>query len=171
LRLVSSGQAREGQLMKLVRSEPLLERLEALRDADDVDDAILDLMDEVEGWCSPHRALAAEAMTFSEYQHNSLFTASYYEDRTLAKAVFGLGIAGEAGEVADLIKKWVGHGHPADTEKLAKELGDVLWYVAALSAEFGLDMGEIAQLNIDKLRARYPEGFSTERSLNRKENQ
>ena len=110
-------------------------------------------------------------MDFEEYQKAANFTGAYYEDRTLAKAVFGLGIAGEAGEVADLIKKHVGHGHPLDLDKLAKELGDVLWYVAALSEEFGLDMEQVAILNIEKLRARYPEGFSTERSLNRKENQ
>ncbi len=80
-----------------------------------------------------------------------------------------LGVAGEAGEVADIIKKHVGHGHPLDREKLVKELGDVLWYVARMAATIGYSLEEVANINIDKLNARYPNGFSTEASLNRKE--
>lgn len=106
-------------------------------------------------------------MRFDDYQNDSLQTSAYYEDRTLALAIFGLGVAGEAGEVSELIKKQVGHGHPADRDKVAKELGDVLWYVAAIATEYGLSLGEVARLNIEKLRARYPEGFSTQASLAR----
>jgi NTP pyrophosphatase (non-canonical NTP hydrolase) len=85
-------------------------------------------------------------------------------------ATLGLGIAGEAGEVADIIKKIVGHGHPLDVptkDKLNKELGDVLWYVATLCYALNLQMEDVAEANIYKLRTRYPEGFSTERSMNR----
>lgn len=79
-----------------------------------------------------------------------------------------LGVAGEAGEVADLVKKHIGHGHPLDREKLSKELGDVLWYVARMAATIGYDLAFIANQNIDKLTARYPDGFTTAASLNRK---
>jgi hypothetical protein len=76
-------------------------------------------------------------------------------------------MAGEAGEVADLLKKHLGHKHTLDPGKLALELGDVLWYVSALSFYTGHTLAEIAALNIEKLRARYPNGFDPERSLHR----
>lgn len=78
-----------------------------------------------------------------------------------------MGCAGEAGEVADLVKKHLYHGHPLDREALAKELGDVLWYVALGCTVMGVPMSEVAGMNIRKLSARYPEGFSCERSLHR----
>jgi NTP pyrophosphatase (non-canonical NTP hydrolase) len=84
-------------------------------------------------------------------------------------AVWGLGIAGEAGEVADLIKKVIGHGHPMDKEKLTKELGDVLWYVAALADLHGIPLHVVAKANLEKLAKRYPNGFSQEASRNRTE--
>ena len=82
-------------------------------------------------------------------------------------AAYGLGIAGESGECADIIKKHIGHGHPLNVEKLKLELGDVLWYVAALAHLIDMPLSEIAQANLDKLRKRYPNGFSTEASIAR----
>jgi len=81
--------------------------------------------------------------------------------------VFALGLTGESGEVADLIKKWIGHDHPLDLEKLRKELGDVLWYIAAIADNFHIDLSDIAVTNILKLRSRYPDGFSSKMSQNR----
>ncbi len=78
-----------------------------------------------------------------------------------------IGLAGEAGEVAELVKKGVFHQHGVDRTKLEKELGDVLWYVAALCTKAGIDMGDVMQKNIDKLRMRYPEGFSSVASQKR----
>jgi len=78
-----------------------------------------------------------------------------------------LGLVGESGEVADLIKKVVAHGHPLDAEKLAQELGDVLWYLAVTADALGFSLDEIANRNITKLRARYPNGFSPGRSIDR----
>lgn len=80
-----------------------------------------------------------------------------------------LGLSGEVGETNDMIKKWIFHGHDLDDDKLAKEIGDILWYVALMCHSLGWDMEEIMQLNIDKLKARYPQGFDTELSKHRKE--
>lgn len=78
-----------------------------------------------------------------------------------------LGLAGESGELLDLIKKVVFHGKAFDEEHAKKELGDVLWYVAEIANSFGWSLDEIMQMNVDKLKARYPEGFSEERSNHR----
>lgn len=80
-----------------------------------------------------------------------------------------LGMCGEAGECADIIKKYLHQGHEFDREKLAEEVGDVLWYIAETAAGLGLTLEEIAQHNIDKLKARYPQGFDPERSIHRPE--
>lgn len=80
-----------------------------------------------------------------------------------------LGLAGEAGEVADYIKKVVAHGHPLDSEKLAQELGDVLWYLVVTADALGFSLDEIASQNITKLRKRYPQGFHHQASIERKD--
>jgi NTP pyrophosphatase (non-canonical NTP hydrolase) len=72
-----------------------------------------------------------------------------------------LGVAGEAGEVADLLKKYHFHGRPLDAVRLGLELGDVLFYVTALAELHGLTLEAIAEANVAKLNARYPDGFST----------
>lgn len=100
------------------------------------------------------------------YQIAAMRTAGM-ENKICRYGNFALGIAGEAGEVADYIKKVLYHGHPIDKDKLCKELGDVLWYVATLADTAGLTLEVVARANIDKLWARYPNGFSTERSINR----
>lgn len=80
-----------------------------------------------------------------------------------------LGLSGEAGEFCDEVKKWIFHGKDKDEQHLKKELGDVLWYVAMICHSFRWSMDEIMQMNIEKLRARYPDGFDVERSNNRAE--
>ena len=80
-----------------------------------------------------------------------------------------LGLSGEVGEFNDIIKKWVFHEKPFDEEHAKKELGDVMWYVAMMCESFGWDLNEIMQINIDKLKARYPEGFDVNLANNRKE--
>lgn len=78
-----------------------------------------------------------------------------------------LGLTGEAGETADMIKKYIFHGHELDREALVKELGDVCWYVALLCKAIDVSLEEVLTKNIDKLKARYPEGFSESASINR----
>lgn len=78
-----------------------------------------------------------------------------------------LGLAGESGELLDMFKKWIFHNKTLDREHAKKELGDVLWYVAEIAHSFGWSLDEIMQMNVDKLKARYPDGFSVERSEHR----
>jgi len=63
------------------------------------------------------------------------------------------------------VKKHLAQGHPLDKEKLAKELGDIAWYLAETAHSIGYSLEDILQMNIDKLKARYPEGFDSERSI------
>lgn len=80
-----------------------------------------------------------------------------------------LGLSGEVGEFNDMIKKWVFHEKDLDMEHAKKEADDILWYVAMLCESFGWNMNEIMQMNVDKLKARYPEGFDVERANHRAE--
>jgi NTP pyrophosphatase (non-canonical NTP hydrolase) len=84
--------------------------------------------------------------------------------KTFDQLIWGLGLAGEVGETLDMLKKHFGHGHALDRSKLKKEFGDVRWYGAVLEDSFGFTSDDVAQANVAKLRARYPEGFSVEAS-------
>ena len=106
-------------------------------------------------------------MNFDEYQRDAARTTDVTRSLKNRLANAALGLAGEAGEFVDMAKKWLYHGHPIDHEAAAKELGDVLWYVAEACTVLGLDLEDVAERNIEKLRARYPDGFSEERSRNR----
>lgn len=86
----------------------------------------------------------------------------------IVNASFGL--SGETGELNDMIKKAIFHGHELNVDSVMKEIGDICWYVAMMCESFGFDMEEIMQMNIDKLKARYPEGFSEEKSQHRQAN-
>lgn len=79
------------------------------------------------------------------------------------------GLSGESGELNDYIKKAIFHGHALDGVKLEKEIGDCCWYIAMMCESFGFDLDVIFRMNIKKLEERYPEGFSEERSIHRKE--
>lgn len=106
-------------------------------------------------------------MNFNEYQELANKTANNelpYETKVMTAA---LGLCGEAGEVAEIIKKLFGHGHKPDYNQIVKELGDVLWYVSRLSYLLFHNLEEIATKNIEKLKTRYPEGFSSDKSINR----
>ena len=79
-----------------------------------------------------------------------------------------LGLSGEVGEFNDMIKKWIFHEKELDVDHLEKECGDILWYIALMCNSFGWNMDEVMQMNIDKLQARYPNGFDINRANNRK---
>lgn len=110
-------------------------------------------------------------MTINEYQYAALRTAQ--TDKLTANELLlntALGLCGESGEVADLVKKHRFQGHDIDIEHIAKELGDVAWYLAVGAYSIGYDLEKILQMNVDKLENRYPNGFSTDRSLHRDKN-
>lgn len=110
-------------------------------------------------------------MTFNEYQCEAMRTASgascASSDNLLLNGVMGLN--GEAGEAIDIVKKHMFQGHPLDREHIAKELSDCMWYIAVAAEGCGYALEEIVEMNVKKLRARYPEGFSAEQSLHRAE--
>lgn len=106
-------------------------------------------------------------MNIDAYQREamSLLNPALTEKDVLMNALMGL--CGESGEAIDLLKKHLYQGHDLDREKLIKELGDVAWYLAEAATGLGVDLSEVLQRNLDKLHARYPDGFSTERSMHR----
>ena len=110
-------------------------------------------------------------MTINEYQTAALRTAQ--TDKLTANELLlnsALGLCGESGEVADIVKKHRFQGHDIDIEHIAKELGDIAWYLAVGAYAIGFDLESIFRMNIEKLKARYPDGFSADRSLHRAEN-
>ena len=108
-------------------------------------------------------------MMINEYQKLALTTLNpeLSQKDVLINGVMGL--CGEAGEAIDIVKKHLHQGHALDREKLIKELGDIAWYLAETAAALDISLEEVLARNIEKLRSRYPEGFSTERSVNREE--
>lgn len=101
-------------------------------------------------------------MQFGDYQQAAQRTQAQSGDERIDTLVSAVGLVGEAGEVAELLKKHHGHGHHLDLVKLSYELGDVLWYLADLASRHDLDLGQIATQNVAKLRERYPLGFTPE---------
>lgn len=108
-------------------------------------------------------------MNMNDYQFAAMRTASGMDKRYPMILNGILGLSGESGECADIVKKHLFQGHELDEKHLAEELGDVLWYIAVTAFSFGYDLDEIAQMNVDKLLKRYPDGFDAQRSVNRDE--
>lgn len=108
-------------------------------------------------------------MTINEYQKLAMVTLNpeLSKKDVLINGVMGL--CGESGEAIDIVKKHLHQGHELDKEKLAKELGDIAWYLAETAWALDIPLEEILRGNIDKLKRRFPEGFSTERSIMRTE--
>ena len=106
-------------------------------------------------------------MKINEYQMEAMRTASgmYAKYPMILNGVLGLG--GESGECLDVVKKHLFQGHDLDKEHLAKELGDVAWYLAVTAHAIGYDLESILQMNVDKLRKRYTDGFDAHRSQHR----
>lgn len=109
-------------------------------------------------------------MSPNTYQELAMRTRNTASDDKQSLLNAALGLCGESGEVADLLKKSNFQGHSLDVFHIAKELGDILWYVALACTAIGIDMEDIMQMNIDKLKTRYPEGFDISRSINREAN-
>lgn len=110
--------------------------------------------------------------SFTDYSDLALRTQNKELSTTEQLTNAALGLAGEAGEFADMVKKHLFQGHPLDDEarrRLIKELGDLQWYLADAADALRVSLFEVAETNIEKLRARYPEGFSSQHSIHRKD--
>jgi NTP pyrophosphatase (non-canonical NTP hydrolase) len=109
----------------------------------------------------------ADQITLEKYQILANRSSGAGGEGNQRLIVSALGLAGEAGEFANLVKKMTAHGHKFDPTALKDELGDVLWYLAEAATAAGLSLDEIASENVDKLLKRYPDGFSEADSINR----
>jgi NTP pyrophosphatase (non-canonical NTP hydrolase) len=107
------------------------------------------------------------SMDFETYHKNARRTVNFSNSENEQIVNAAMGLCGEAGEFSEIVKKWRFQDHDFDSEKAIKELGDVLWYLDLAASSLGISLGEVAQRNIDKLQARYPERFAGERSRER----
>ena len=106
-------------------------------------------------------------MTINEYQKLAMTTLNPALDKKDVLINGVMGLCGESGEAIDIVKKHLAQGHELDKEHLAKELGDIAWYLAETAYALDIPLETILRNNLEKLKNRYPEGFSTERSLSR----
>lgn len=106
-------------------------------------------------------------MTVNEYQKLAMTTLNPALNKKDVLINGVMGLCGEAGEAIEIVKKHLAQGHPLDKEKLIKELGDIAWYLAETATALDVDLNDVFAGNIEKLRKRYPEGFTTENSINR----
>lgn len=107
-------------------------------------------------------------MTINEYQKLAQRTANTKRPSDKLENAC-LGLAGECGEVCDILKKYLFQGHELDRPHLIEELGDCAWYLAEAASGLGVSLEDILIQNIAKLKRRYPAGFDPERSMNREQ--
>lgn len=140
--------------------------IEGLKKVSDALDITIDYLLPHE-WLSPE-IVQSMSMTMNNYQILAARTINpeLYPEQQLHHALHGM--AGEVGEIHSLFQKTY-QGHEIDPEHLKKELGDLLWMLAEACTAMNWSLDDVAQANIAKLRTRYPDGFSAEKSLHRKE--
>ncbi|MFC2948557.1 nucleoside triphosphate pyrophosphohydrolase family protein [Virgibacillus sediminis] len=108
-------------------------------------------------------------MKLNDYQKETERTAPSIDDQEGCLINFSMGLSGESGEFTDHIKKVVFQGHPLSYSDAEEELGDILYYLARAADALGLTLEEVAQTNINKLKKRYPNGFTTKDSMQRRD--
>ena len=108
-------------------------------------------------------------MQVNDYQKAAMATLNPALDKKDVLINSVMGLCGESGEAIDIVKKWLMQGHELDKEHLVRELGDVAWYLAEAATALDVPLEAVFQGNLDKLRQRFPNGFDTEASVNRKE--
>lgn len=108
-------------------------------------------------------------MNINEYQELAMTTLNPQLNKKEVLINSVMGLCGESGEAIDIVKRWMAQGHALDKEHLARELGDIAWYLAEAATALEIPLEEIFQGNIDKLKKRYPDGFEVRRSLVRLE--
>ena len=120
-------------------------------------------------YCEHLKATCNDGITANDYQRAAMRTDNkdQTEEERMLDALFGL--CGEAGEVMDAYKKHRFQGHESYKDEMIIELSDTLWYAAKLADVLGVTLGEVMERNIEKLKKRFPEGFSKDRSVNREQ--
>ena len=108
-------------------------------------------------------------MEINDYQRLAMTTLNPALDKKDVLINSVMGLCGESGVAIDIVKKWLAQGHELDRARLAKELGDVAWYLAEAATALDIPLEDILRANLDKLKARYPEGFSARNSIERAE--
>ena len=108
-------------------------------------------------------------MEINEYQKEAMrsLNPSLKNNDVLLNGVMGL--CGESGEVIDMLKKHLSQGHELNKDKMIEELGDVAWYLAETAFALGIDLDTVLKINLEKLKKRYPDGFTVKDSINRDE--
>ena len=164
-----AANAKKGAKEAKERAESASERVRylerKLRDVEGLNDSLMKELARRQGVQPEIREHDADT-----YQLDVLKYAPDHHDYLLNVIYAAMGLCGEAGEASELVKKYAYHGHTIDSEHLARELGDVLWYVSYMAHLFGYPLGKIMAMNQEKLAKRYPDGkFDAERSNNRKE--
>ena len=107
-------------------------------------------------------------MLVNDYQKEAMTTLNPALDKKDVLINSVMGLCGESGEAIDIVKKWLMQGHDLDKEHLIKELGDIAWYLAEAATALDVPLETVLQGNLDKLRQRFPNGFSIEASVHRK---
>lgn len=108
-------------------------------------------------------------MQVNDYQKAAMATLNPALDKKDVLINSVMGLCGESGEAIDIVKKWLMQEHELDKEHLVKELGDVAWYLAEAATALDIPLEAVFQGSLDKLRQRFPNGFDTGASVNRKE--
>ena len=106
-------------------------------------------------------------MKINEYQKLAMTTLNPELDKKDILINSVMGLCGESGEAIDIVKKHLHQGHELDKQHLSKELGDIAWYLAEAATALDMELEDIFQANIEKLKRRYPEGFNTQKSIER----
>ncbi|MBR7177637.1 MAG: nucleoside triphosphate pyrophosphohydrolase family protein [Clostridia bacterium] len=107
-------------------------------------------------------------MKVNEYQQLAMTTLNPQLDSKDVLINSVMGLCGESGECIDIVKKWLAQGHELNKDKLIDELGDVAWYLAEAATALGVSLESVLQHNVDKLKARFPQGFDSAKSITRK---
>lgn len=103
-------------------------------------------------------------MKVNEYQRLAMTTLNPELNKKDVLINSVMGLCGESGEAIDIVKKWMAQGHELDKERLAKELGDIAWYLAEAATALDMSLEDIFEANLAKLKKRYPDGFETQKS-------
>jgi len=113
------------------------------------------------------RSAHRQALSANDYQKQAMTTLNpaLSKKDILINGVMGL--CGEAGEAIDIVKKHLHQGHELDRDALAKELGDIAWYLAETAYALDIPLEDILRANLEKLQKRYPDGFASEKSIDR----